>query len=270
MGGSRTEPEDSAPSAGSPRERHGTRDAGRAGARRGRFARRLPPRLVDAHPRRGERCDPDHHRPDRHLRLLRGEVERILQLGEHRQPVRPGGLHHSPGHGRALCTHPQRDRPLGRLRGCGGCRHRAGPDGVTGRLALVGGPHRGPGRLLRHRRLPGHLDHEAQDPLFRGDAGRVAGLAGRPDLRLRHRQGRGRRRDQCHEQRDRRPRERQHDPGRGLDLARRERGPLCPGLHPQHEPTAIAGPERAAVGHHVGDGRRPSPWRASCSSSSAT
>ena len=238
-----------------PRERLGPRGVGRAGTRCGRFARRLPPRLVAAHPRRGKRCDPDHHRPHRHLRLLRGEIERILQLGEHRQPVRPGGLHHSPGHGRALCTHSQRDRPVGRLRGCGGCRHRARPDGVTRRLALVGGPHRGPGRLLRHRRLPGHIDHPAQDPLFRGDAGRVAGLAGRLDLRLRRRQRRGRRRDQCHERRARRPRERQHDPDRGLDPAYRGRGSLCPDLHPQHRPAAFAGPERAPVGHHVGDGR---------------
>ena len=73
---------------------------------------------------------------------------------------------------------PQRDRPLRRLRRRRGRRHRAGADQVTGRLALVGRPDRGHGRLRRHRRLPGRDHHQAEDPLVRGDAGRIAGWQG--------------------------------------------------------------------------------------------
>ena len=43
--------------------------------RPGRLARRLPAGLVEADPRRRERRAPDHHRPDRHLHLLRRAVE---------------------------------------------------------------------------------------------------------------------------------------------------------------------------------------------------
>ena len=60
--------------------------------------------------------------------------------GQHRQPVRPGRLHHPSGHGRALRPHPQRDRPVRRLRRRGGRRHRARPDRVPDGLALVGRP----------------------------------------------------------------------------------------------------------------------------------
>ena len=79
-----------------------------------------------------------------------------------------------------------------------------GAVGAAIALALISSPANWPwwaglivglAACARHRRLPGRDHHQAQDPLLRRDAGRIAGLARRPDLRLRRRQGRRRRRD---------------------------------------------------------------------------
>ena len=217
-------------------------DARRAGARRPRrLPRRLPPGVVEAHPRGRERGAAHHHRAHRHLHLLRGAVERLLDRGQHRQPVRPGGLHHPARPGRALRPHSERDRPLGGLRRRGRGRHRTRAHGRAAGLALVGGADRRHGRLRRDRRLPGHDHHQAQDPLVRRDAGRAAGLAGRPDLRLRRGQGRRRRRHLHLQRRDRRPRQRQHDAGRGLDRAGRGRRPLRVDHPAAHLPSTVPG-----------------------------
>ena len=80
--------------------------------------------------------------------------------------------------------------------------------------------------------------HEAQDPLVRRHPGRSPGLAGRPHLRLRRRQGRRRRGDHGLQQRDRRPRERHHDAGGGVDPAHRGRRPLRADLDPARPPGA--------------------------------
>ena len=143
---------------------------------------------------------------------------------------------------------PQRDRPLRRLRRCRRRRHRHGAHRLPAELAVVGRAHRRHGGVCGHRRLPGHDHHETEDPVVRRHPGRLAGLAGRLDLRLRRRQGRGRRRDQHLQQRHRRPGQRQHDPGRpagscwpssvGLFAAR---------LDPAHDPAAGPGPERATA-----------------------
>ena len=72
-----------------------THDTGGPGPRRPRrLPGRLPPGLVEADPWRRERRAADHRRPHRHLHLLRGAVERLLDGDEHRQPLRPGDLHH--------------------------------------------------------------------------------------------------------------------------------------------------------------------------------
>ena len=80
-----------------------------------------------------------------------------------------------------------------------------GAVGAAIALALIGSPQNWPWwagiivgliACLDHRRLPGRDHHPAPDPLLRRDPGRAPRVAGRADLRLRRRQGRGRRRHQ--------------------------------------------------------------------------
>ena len=152
-----------------------------------------------------------------------------------------------------------------------------GAVGTAIALALMGAPQNwpwwaaiivGPGRLRRHRLLPGDDHHPAQDPVLRRDAGRPLGLAGRPHLRLRRRQGRRRRSDHDLQLRRRRPRQRQHDAGRRLDPARRRRRPLRPDLGLPYGAAPVPGAQRAATEHHDphhcrrGHRRRPS-WSTS-------
>ena len=93
-----------------------------------RLPGRLPACVVEAHPWRRERGTPDHCRSHRHLHLLRGAVELLPDGHQHRQPLRPGGLHHPARPGGALRPDPQRDRPVGRLRRRRRRGRRDGPD----------------------------------------------------------------------------------------------------------------------------------------------
>ena len=226
--------------------------ARRSGARRpGRLPRRLPPGLVEAHPRRRERRAADHHRASsssasssRCSRARSSPPANIVNLFVQAAFIILLGLAEL----YALIL-SEIDLSVGFV----------GAVGAAIALALMGPPQNwpwwaavivGPGRLRRHRRLPGHAHHPAQDPVLRRDPGRAPGLAGRPDLRLRRRQGRRRRRDLHLQRRDRRPRQRQHDAGRRLDRPGRRRRALRRRLHPPHLPSTVPGPERATAGHH--------------------
>ena len=138
-----------------------------------RLPGRLPAGLVEAHPRRRERRPPHHRRPDRHLHLLRGAVERVPDGDQHRQPLRPGDVHHPPRNGRAVRPDPQRDRPLRRLRGRGRRRHRHGPDRRPQNWVWWAGLIVGLVACAAHRCLPGHHHHQAQDPVVRRHPGRA-------------------------------------------------------------------------------------------------
>ena len=212
--------------------------------------------LVEAHPERRERRAPDHRRPDRHLRLLRSAVECVPDGEQHRQPLRPGDVHHPPRNGRALRPDPERDRPLRRLRRR--CRrlHRHGPHRRPPELGLVGRDHRRDDRLSAHRCLPRDHHHQAEDPVLRRDPGRAPGLAGRPDLRLRRRQGCRRRRDHGLEQRHRRPGQRHHEPRGGVDPPHRPGRSLRPRRGVPHGTAARPRADGASAEHHAPHRRR--------------
>ena len=237
----------------------------------GRLAAGVHARVADADPQRRERRPADHRRPDRDRHLLPDRAVDVPDLGQHRQPARAGGRVHPLRRGGDLRPAAVRDRPLGRLHRCGRRLHHRRADRSAGQPAVVDRDPRRPGGHRRVRRSAGNADHAPGAALVRGHPGRPA-VHERRDARTGQRRllgGRRRDPDRC-QQPGRQARQQQHEPGAGLDRARRRSGPVRGRVALPRRPPAVSGPERPTDRDHVCS-RSPSPRSAaSPSSSSAT